>query len=208
MAQFQKFLFDTAFSANGDVIEAEPPAPTFSAEELESARAAGLAEGRTEGRKEAAQFAARLHTEAITQANSVLQILSAELDTHYVSVRDDAAKLALAIGKSIAGAALARYGEENALAVVEAAMEDLREVSAARLRVAPQVADALGSALEDRAKLQGLSTPIALIADAAIAPGDVRLEFSGGSYSRIAADIIARIETLMQQQDLAGTLSL
>ena len=91
MAGYPKFLFETSFdpeqekaareaelAAEREAAEAEPPPPTFSEAELETARAEGLAAGREAGRQEALQSCEQRTSDLIASVTQQLDQLVAE----------------------------------------------------------------------------------------------------------------------------------
>lgn len=200
MTPAKKFLFDTAFSADGRIVEASPDeALAITAAELENARAEGYAAGKADGRKDAAGFSARLHTEALTATNAALDELCTQLSARVAALEADATHLAHAIGRSIAGAALVHFGEANIKVMIAEAMEDLRTATEARLRAHPAVVTGLDQALTAHLERSGAKARLSIIADPTLTEGEAHLDFAGGAYRFEPAAIAERIARQIDQ---------
>lgn len=196
MSQPRKFLFETAFTADGEVLGASVSQPSFSTEDLDTARAAGYQAGLERGRQDAQAIAARAQADSVSALGKALRAALANLDDTTAVLQQDATRLALAAARAIAGNALVRFGEANAAALLENALEDLRETPAARLRVHPDIAERMSVDINTIIEQHGLSTRLTLLADAAIEPGGARLDFAGGGYAISPSDLAMRISQL------------
>lgn len=180
----RKFLFDTAFSADGAVLNEKPPArPPITEADLETARAEGYAAGVADGRHDAAQRAAQLHAEALKENAANLRAMLSQIDDRMATIKAHGAVLAFRVGSAIAGAALSRFGEENAKALIAAAMEELRHAGRARLFAAPAIAKALLTVSEASEQPLASGVSFSCEADASMPEGAVRLEFGGAEMA-------------------------
>jgi flagellar assembly protein FliH len=113
----RKFSFDTVFDGGGDVISAPARKRTYSADEAEVLRQTAYREGEAAARAALQGRQAQALGELAEAARQGLAALSQVAHNHRVH----AAGLAMACGKAIADAALARFPE----APLQAAMESL-----------------------------------------------------------------------------------
>jgi flagellar assembly protein FliH len=174
----QRFGFETEFDAGGGVAYARPrPKQSFTPEEVEAIRAEAFAEGERRGLQGVAAVHARATAEIAAACNQALPKLAEVAHEHRIG----SANLALACGRAIADAALARFPE----APVQAALEALaREIEAApRLVVtAPaELVPLLQSALDRTAAAIGYPGAIQIRTDPALSPYAFTLDFGDGS---------------------------
>lgn len=124
-APLTRFAFDTEFDAGGGVaFQAPRPKTSFTPEEVEEIRAQAYAEGERNGLQSVNAIQARAMAEVAAACRQALPKLSEVAQNHRIG----SATLALACGKAIADAALAKFPE----APIQAAMDSLsREIESA-----------------------------------------------------------------------------
>jgi flagellar assembly protein FliH len=121
--QFKPFAFDREFAADGTVLRDGNKIKKI----LTEAEAQAMAEAAaSEARKCEEAEAAKAAADALRQVTGKLQALHARLDQESEAMREDAARLALAAARAIAGAALDQYGADTIEACVVEALSDLR----------------------------------------------------------------------------------
>jgi flagellar assembly protein FliH len=176
----RKFVFDTEFDDAGEIaFAAVRPKRLFSADEVDVVRNAAFADGERAalGSMQALQAQALA---AIAEACRMALPRLAEVAHEH---RTGSAALALACGKAIAGAALERFPE----APVQAALESLaREVETAPrllLVCAPEVAEAVQTALAETALAIGYPGHVQVRAQAGLTAAAFTLDFGDGSAS-------------------------
>lgn len=194
-APHQRFIFDTEFDAAGDIAYVAPrPKRSYTPEEVEEIRH----QARSEGERAAitsitAQQMAAL-SEIARACSQALPTLAHVAHQHRIG----AAELALACGRSIAGAALDRFPE----APVQAALEALaREIEAApRLIVAasPELAEYLQGRLDETAARAGFVGAIQVRADLGMGRHAFTLDFGDGAGSFDPAVAAERVNEALQ----------
>ena len=190
MSNVKPFAFDREFAADGTVLrEGETIRRVLTEDEAQAMVAHATASAR---RTEEAE-AARASAEALRQVSAKLQALLARLDAESETLREDAARLAVAAARTIAGKALERYPADTIEACAKDALADLRAEPRIAVRVAPGLADPIAERLYDFAEAEGLDGAVVVRADEEIATGDCVLEWRAGAVERTAADIEARI---------------
>ena len=179
----RRFTFDTEFSGAED--RRAPAArarqkQTLTTEELENLQALARLEGESN-----AQI---LATQALERSIAALTIaVRVALDTSHAEVealRDDAARLALAMAKKIAPAALAALPTGDVEIALRQAMHQAIAEPRITLRAAPAVTEVLESRLTDIAHEEGYEGRVMIAADPAMMGADCRIEWRGGGAER------------------------
>ena len=173
----EKFAFGTVFDATGDVTSTMPrPKRLFSLEDVTALKHEAFAEGE---RAAAASLAGLQAQALVVIAQACSQALPGLAEVAHRH-RTDSARLALACGRAIAGAALDRFPE----AVVRDTLDALaREIeSAPRLVIAasPQLAEHLRAILGDLAQATGYPGAIVVRDDRGEGPNAFTLDFGDG----------------------------
>ncbi|WP_332766620.1 flagellar assembly protein FliH [Phenylobacterium sp.] len=189
-APHQRFGFDTVFDGAGDVAYAPPrPKRLFTIEEVEQVRALAFGEGEAQALASMAALQAQALSSVAASVSAALPKLAGVAHDHRVG----SAELALACGKAIADAALAKFPE----APIRAAMENLaREIEAApRLMVAaaPDLAENLQAVLEEAAQAIGYGGAIQVRSAPGMAPAAFTLDFGDGAAAFDPAAAAARV---------------
>ena len=190
MSNAKPFAFDREFAPDGTVLREGEKIRRVLTEDEAQALVADAAE---QARMTEEAEAARASAEALRQVNAKLQALLARLDAESEALREDAARLAVAAARTIAGKALESYGADTVEACAKEALADLRAEPRIAVRVAPALADPIAERLYAFAQAEGLEGAIMVRADEDIATGDCVLEWRAGAVERTAADIDARI---------------
>jgi flagellar assembly protein FliH len=178
-----KFTFDTEFSGSQD--RRAPAAQarqkqTLTTEELENLQASARSEGEKNSQARA--------TDALERSVAALTIsIRAALDTSHAEielVRDEAARLALAMAKKIAPAALAALPAGD----VEIALRQAMHQAIAEPRITLRANAAVVAVLEPRltaiAQEEGYEGRVLIAADPAMTGADCRIEWRGGGAER------------------------
>ncbi len=184
------FAFDREFAPDGTILREGDKIRRVLTEDEAQAMAADAAE---QARATEESEAARASAEALRQVNAKLQALIAQLNAESEALREDAARLAVAAASAIAGQALEQYGAETIEACAKEALTDLRAEPRIAVRVAPNLADAIGERLYAFAEAEGLDGAIVVRADDEVGMGDCVLEWRAGTVERTASEIEARI---------------
>jgi flagellar assembly protein FliH len=178
-----KFTFDTEFLGAED--RRAPAArarqkQTLTTEELDRMQAEARAQGETNAQART--------TEALERSISVLTIaVRAALDQSHAeieSLRNEAARVALAMAKKIAPAALAALPAGDVEIALRQAMHQAIGEPRITLRTGPAVAEIIEPRLADIAHEEGYDGRIVIAADPAMKSGDCRIEWRGGGAER------------------------
>lgn len=187
-----------------------PPAPGFSEEDIKQAEQVGYRNGFLEGEREGRAQAEAAHgrvneqlTEAVAQMANHIQAM---IDAYNAFAREQQAtlpRLALAVAKKVAGAALDARG----LQLVEATVLEVvgRVIGVPAIYIT--VNDALAPTLEERliAHFSANTDPgeIHILGDASVPPGDCRINWGDGSCARETGVLWEQAEAIVQE--MAGS---
>ena len=185
------FTFDTVFDDLGGVAS-EPVRikRIYTPEEVEMERAKAFADGERSVTARAEQAAAAALVEIATAVRAAMPALASVAHEH----RSATAKLSLACGQVIAGAALERFPE----APVEAALLALaREVEAEPrllVRAAPDLVKRMQDALNNTAEACGFAGHILVKSDPNLSPAAFTLDWSDGRAAFDPVEAAGRVE--------------
>jgi flagellar assembly protein FliH len=189
----QKFVFDTVFDGEGDVIAHTPrPRRVIPAEEVEQIRAEAYAAGERSvvAQAETASAAALQQVAALLQ--QALPTLQAVAHEHRIG----AAELALAAGRRIADAALDRFPEQPAAAALAALAREIEAAPRLTVETSPDLAERLQTTLAETASAVGYAGQITVRAGAMASAaftfdwGDGRAAFDPEAAARRVADAL------------------
>lgn len=196
------FGFDRVFAPDGTVLRDGERVKRVLTETEADAKAEAAAEA---ARAEEGVLAGRAQTEALKQISARMQLVLARMDAESAQIREDAARLAVAAARAIAGRALETHGDQTVLDCAREALADLRAEPRLAVRVAPAMADTLADALMAEADRLGFDGAVAVRPDPDVAAGDCALEWRSGSIERTASEIEARIGALVDKWLAAPT---
>jgi len=194
----RKFGFDTVFDDRGGVAYTPPKVKkSFTAEEVEAARAEGYAQGERSAVARAEQEAAHALGEVSHAIQEAFGALAHVAHEH----REGSAQLALACARKIADAALHHFPEAPVAAALEALAREVEAHPRIFVRVSPELEERTQNALEHVAAQIGYQGQIVARADGAMAPaaftfdwGDGRAAFDpDGAAQRVAEALEAAI---------------
>jgi flagellar assembly protein FliH len=195
----RKFTFDTEFQGEKDRPSEAARGrqrQTLTIDEIERLQA----EAHTAGADNAQARA----TESVERSLAALTIaMRAALDTSHAEIemlRDEAARLALAMARKIAPAALAALPAGDVENALRQAMHQAIGEPRITLRAAPAVVEALEPRLTDIAHEEGYEGRLMIAADPAMTGADCRIEWRGGGAERSEAVIEEALTALITRR--------
>ena len=191
MSQIRKFAFDTEFAPDGAILSSAPK--KLGPDEVEAVRAEAYKAGAEDATAQAEREAAAALQALADAASAVLTRLDAESR----AMRAEAARVALAAARKIAGAALDAFGEERAAAAIEAAMDTLRHQPRLVVRLSPEAAEVLGPRITEMSATHAYAGAVLVRPQPGLSNGDVVIDWSDGVISMNSEDAAKRIETLI-----------
>ena len=182
-ASANKFTFDTEFSGSED--RRAPAArarqkQTLTIEELENLQTLARLEGENNAQARTADALERGIAALTVSVRAALDTSHAEVET----LRAEAARLALAMAKKIAPAALAALPAGDVEIALRQAMHQAIAEPRITLRAAPAVTEVLEPRLADIAHQEGYEGRMLIAADPAMTGADCRIEWRGGGAER------------------------
>lgn len=207
MGRFEKFLFDTSFdmeqkakakaAAAAQAAAEEPPAPTFSEEELAAARQAAFAEGKAAGIAEAETCHAARLADAVEslppQIAQIAQDVAAEADAR----RRDSLEAALTVIRKLFPQLARAHGLDEVHAIIEQCLERLRDEPRVVIRCADADLDALRERAEHATVRSGFEGKLVFLADERLASGDLRVEWADGGAERDQSRLWQEIDAVI-----------
>jgi flagellar assembly protein FliH len=192
-----KFTFDTDFDdRTGDAAGGDARArKSFSTEEIEMLKR----DAREEGRKHADILATQAVAASIGQVAAAMVAAIEAMDGEVERLRAEAAGLALAAAKKLAGAALNHAPEAEIAEALNVALHHAIGEARVVVKTPPALAKAIERRAAEIAAEQGFEGRIQIAGDGNLSGADCRIEWRGGGVERshsmienALADLIAR----------------
>jgi flagellar assembly protein FliH len=161
--------------------------------------AAAQAEGFAQGQAQANAGIDRASSEALRAIASMMQMMLGRLTDEAHSLRTDAADVAIAAAKVVAGTALDAFGEEAVLDIVVTAIDQLRDVPRLVVRVSPELAETIQVRLMSCAREAGFGGEILVRADPGAASGDCTLDWGDATITHNRARAFEAIDLAAQK---------
>lgn len=194
MAQIRKYAFDTEFAPDGEILRGADAPQRLTPEQIEAERAMAY----DRGKKDALVAAERETAAAMKELAQTAAALLARLDGESRAMREDAARIAMAAARKIAGAALEAYGEAPAAAAVEAAMDTLRHQPRLVVKLSPERADALRGRIEELCEAHAYAGAVLVRGDAQMKSGQISIDWSDGVVTADPGETAERIDALIE----------
>jgi flagellar assembly protein FliH len=202
----RKFTFDTEFAGSEDRMAPAARARqkrTLTAEEIERLEASAREDGANDAQARAAESVERAIARLAGEIRAALDQSHAEVE----ALRAEAATLALAMARKLAGAALAALPAAEVEETLRQAMHLAVAEPRLTLRAAPAVVAALEPMLAGIAEAEGYDGRVLLAPDTALAGADCRIEWRGGGSEHALAAIDAALEQLIAHRFSHSTAS-
>ncbi|WP_395646337.1 hypothetical protein [Terricaulis sp.] len=191
MATIRKFAFDTEFSPDGAIVRDGPK--KFTPEEVESERSTAYQRGKLDATAQAERDAAGALQALADAASAVLTRLDAESR----AMREEAAHIALAAARKIAGEALDAFGHERAAAAIEAAMDSLRKQPRLVVKLSPEGAEKLKQRIDDMTATHAYAGAVLVRAEPGMRNGAVSIDWAEGAIALDPEETAQRINALI-----------
>lgn len=196
-----KYLFDEDF-ASGEK-------PTITLVEAERRRADaegiayrnGFAAGQAQAQGEAAQHTAdalALIADGLSRIDRALSSIEARLETEAVEV-------AVAVANKLAPELIAREPFAEISALATDCFRQLVKTPHIAVRIGADIYDSAKAKLEEIARARGFEGRLMVEADASLAPGDCRIEWSEGGVNRDRTATLATIDDVVARYIAART---
>ena len=192
-----KFTFDTDFdTAGGDPHAEARTRKSYTLEEIETIRREACEEGRRDGDVRATQAVAASISQVAAAVLSAIQAMDAEIEI----IRSEAAALAVAAAKNLAGKALGVNPEPEIAEALHAALHQAIGESRVVVRTSPVLADRIQERANEIAAQEGYEGRMQFVADGALRNADCRIEWRGGGIERSQATIEQALDDLVSRR--------
>jgi flagellar assembly protein FliH len=191
MTAVRKYGFDTEFTPDGEILKEAPKKLT--PEEIAAECAAAYERGKHDAVAQAERHAATALQALADAASAVLTRLDAESR----AMREEAASVALAASKKIAGVANDHFGIERAQAAVEATMDALRTQPRLVVKLPPETAEELKPRIAAMCETHAYAGAILVRAEPSLRAGEVVIDWADGVVSMSPDEAAARITELV-----------
>lgn len=185
----RKFMFDRSFDsamATDMPVREKRPVP-YTEEQIEAiredARAAGFAAGRQATAEEQARLLNATMERIATQIGALLASAEAERPVREAALRE----AVLAVAWKVLPDFCKRNGVQEILAIVSRVIGEMASEPRLVVRIGESQFDNVNESVKALGEKHGYAGKIVLLADAALAPGDCRIEWADGGIERNVA---------------------
>lgn len=215
MAPVKRFLFDNRtfdpdfdpdqddaleYEDEEDEVEEEieePPAPTFTEEELAQAQQRSFEDGKAAGLQEAnAQFE-HLIASALTQISQTIPGIFEDHSKTQLEHEAHALAIATAVAKKIIPAYAEKNGLEEIIHVVKRCLEPLHTEPRILVKVHESLREDIQEKLLKVAEEVGFEGRLVVMPNEEIIPGDCRIDWSEGGAERNSDDLWQQIDEII-----------
>lgn len=193
-----KFTFDTHFDAGASATAqaASRSRKSYSAAEIDVIKGEAREEGRKDGDVRASQALAASIGQVAAALVSAIQAMDGEVE----AIRAEAASLALAAARKLAGAALTAAPEGEIIEALQAALQQAVGEPRVVVKTTPKLAGSIESRAAAIAAEQGFEGRVQVVADPKLTGADCRLEWRGGGLERAHSAIDAALADLIARR--------
>ncbi len=201
MPSISKFLFDTSFDAPAgkNAAPVKPVRRNFTAAELEAEKAKAFAAGHDAGIAEAAKDAAARTAAAYEAIAARLGALIGQVDAQRATTNKTAVATAVAMTQKLLPALARREAMNEIEALVAECLGRMHDAPKIVIRLNEMHVEAFRQKIESLATATGFSGRVAVVAEPALQPEDVRVEWADGGMERNTAQIWQEIEGAIQR---------
>jgi flagellar assembly protein FliH len=178
----------------------EPPAPTFSEEDLAKARRESYERGKKEG---AADVLAGIEQKIATSLDKIaagMDGLMAAQAASSESTQRDAAALSVAVVRKLFPKLNAEHGSAEVVEMLKDVLANLIREPRVTILVNPEAGEGVQTRIKEFLERRGFRGELAVRGDAAMSPGDCRIEWMGGEAMRDSGALLAEIEAAAERQ--------
>lgn len=192
MSQIRRYAFDIEFAPDGAILRDAPK--KYEEKEVETERT--LAYKR--GAEDAVAKAERESAAALQALADATSAILHRLDAESRAMREEAARVALAAARKIAGAALDAYGEERIAAAIEATLDMLRHQPRLVVKLSPEATEKLQPRIEQMSETHAYAGAILVRTQPGLRAGEVVIDWSDGLIHMDPNETAQRIKALVE----------
>ncbi len=194
-----KFLFDLSFDADAPLRADAPPPVTLQVDELQSIKAAMYEDGRNAGRAEAMQAGADKAAEQMAYLGTLLQQLATDGHARAGTEVEVIAGAVKAIAQNLLPAYIAKHGADELDATVRDCLVQLKGEPRLVIRTCEAELDACIKRFDSLAQVAAFPGKLIILADNALASGDLRVEWADGGLERANGNLWAEVEKILSR---------
>jgi flagellar assembly protein FliH len=188
-----KYLFDEDFSSGErptiTLVEAERRRADAESQAYRNGFAAGLAQAQNDDARKATATLGAI-ADAMERFNTALVGIEARLETEAVQV-------AVAVAAKLAPELIAREPLAEISALASESFDHLVKAPHVVVHISAEIYEAAKAKLDEIAQARGFEGRLVVMSDAAMAPGDCRIEWADGGLARDRAATLATIDELV-----------
>lgn len=201
MTSTAKFMFDEDFATGAKptitVVEAERRRADAEAQAHRKGFALGQAQARGEAEQRIAAALAVI-ADGLSRLDQGLAGIETRLETEAVEV-------AVAVAAKLAPELIKREPFAEISALADDCFSQLVKTPHVVVRIGPDIHEAAKDKLEEIARAKGFEGRLVVLADAAMAPGDCRIEWADGGVNRDSAATLSAIDDVVGRYVAART---
>ncbi len=198
MTQTEKFLFETTFDADGQIVydaATSGPKRSYTPDEVDEIKKSAYAEGLTGVEAQVAQQNAQIMGQI---SESMVRVIT-HLEQEVKRIQADATQLAVAVAKRLCANMLEREPETEIIALIERCLDSLPAEPHIVVRVAEGVSADLKPTITEMAAQKGFDGKILVVPEPALDGADCRIEWADGGVERDTQSLIEKVEAIVNQ---------
>ncbi|NBX74339.1 MAG: hypothetical protein EBQ89_08605 [Alphaproteobacteria bacterium] len=190
----RKFNFGRSFDASAMAAETQKAKPpTFTQQQLDDAKSAGYAEGLAAGQKVAEENISALLKKLHDQFKQAFEQQVQGQSRH----DQTASELALQLMRKLLPAYEAEFGLTEISFLIQETLQELSQEPRLVVRVADSMFDAVNERLAKLTERAAFAGKIILLAENAMGPSDVKIEWADGGLERDMAALVQSLEAAL-----------
>jgi len=177
----------------------EPPAPTFSEEEVARAQQTAFDEGKVAGRHDAMKEAENIIAQTLQKIGQAIPAGFKTLENAHNSKKDEALKVSQAVIKKLLPTYAQNHGVDEIINVVMKCLEPLRGEPRLILKVNPEMRDVIFEKVSKIAEDFGFDGRVVVMPSSDIPAGDCKIDWSEGGAERNSETLWQEIDAIIEQ---------
>ncbi len=198
MATTEKFLFETTFDSDGQILHDASTGggkKSFTLEEVDAIKEEAYAEGLNGVEAQMAQQNAQILGQV---SESMLQVIS-QLGAETTRLREQAVDLALVVANRLCGTLLEKEPEAEIVGLISRCLDALPSEPHIVVRVGEAVSEPVKSAVSALAAEKGFNGKVLVVAEPTIQTADCRVEWADGGIERDMAALSSQIDDIVRR---------
>ncbi len=198
MATTEKFLFETTFDSDGQILHDASTGggkKSYTLEEVDAIKQEAYAEGLAGVEAQMAQQNAQILGQV---SESMLQVIS-QLGAETTRLREQAVDLALVVANRLCGTLLEKEPEAEIVGLISRCLDALPSEPHIVVRVGEAVSEPVKSAVSALAAEKGFNGKVLVVAEPTIQTADCRVEWADGGIERDMTALSSQIDDIVRR---------